>query len=378
MSSTERYARSATFWRVIAGAACGAAVSTVIVATCLDDDERDRRPAEVGHVETTGAAIPRTNLAAHGAAPAITEPTGAAQPSAQQRASAAEDPTAEAPPDPLAEQAPDLQSAADTPPASSETGETGEGAPAQAAMPEDDSLEGAAASAEGGDAGAAVTAEGSEAAADAGTPAFAGSNPLSPPMSAGAGPFATEAPPNAASAFTTNPNAGAGRFTTEAPPYAASALSGPDPNTGAGAFTTEWRVGALPPSIPQSQGEGGQPPGASAQGGQGAGPATNANVPVAYGPTGLPILVTPAGLPVAVAPAGMPIAIGPGGVPFGGGGASGAPASFPTGTFPAPVSGALGGGASPLRGGTFPASPPISGGPSPFDSRAAAWPEQAR
>jgi hypothetical protein len=62
------------------------------------------------------------------------------------------------------------------------------------------------------------------------------SNPMSPPM-LGAGPFITEAPPWAASAWTSNPEAGAGPFLTAAPPYAASAWTS-NPNAGAGPFTT--------------------------------------------------------------------------------------------------------------------------------------------
>ncbi|HVH43186.1 MAG TPA: hypothetical protein VM925_12615 [Labilithrix sp.] len=204
-TSTANRGRAATLLQLVLASAFGAVLSALVVASCFDRDERDRREERGALGDAAPPVAPHTRTPEVGTSPA----------------------TRLAPPTPANVEPP----APAAPPQESTRAERGgvldggvdEAATAAAPLADED---------------AGVTAE---PAADAGPPResiAAGSNPFAPSMSAGAGAFNTEAPPWSASAMTPNLDAGAGRFTTEAPPFGASAMTA-STTAGAGPFTTE-------------------------------------------------------------------------------------------------------------------------------------------
>jgi hypothetical protein len=63
-TSAERTRRSATIWKVIAGAAAASVLTAVVVASCLDRDEARRDMDEPAYVETTSATTTATGTPA--------------------------------------------------------------------------------------------------------------------------------------------------------------------------------------------------------------------------------------------------------------------------------------------------------------------------
>lgn len=266
MDAEERRRRSATFWKIIVGAAGAAALSTVIVASCLDrgEERRDRDRAKVeepGITETTAASMtsptptayePGTDPAAAQAAPPVVGPstsdsTGGVAATATATTSTADRATAPPAATTIATGTTTVTSAEAqrsaqpyTPgqaPFESAYGPNGvngvalspSAAPANTSPTAGGTTAGAGADGGagsvggnggngnggavqngGGDAGVIRDARGNVI-----DPNNRGSNPQSPPMSAGAGRFNTEAPYWSSSAFESNPEAGAGPFTTE-------------------------------------------------------------------------------------------------------------------------------------------------------------------
>jgi hypothetical protein len=255
-ASELRRKRSATFWKILVGAVSGAALSAVVVASCLDRDEarrdRERDQEEPGITETTAASPPSTptayapgaDPAAQPAAPPVVGPstsdsTGGV--SATATTSTAERVTAP-PANPVGNTtvtSGDMRRPAPYTPGQPQfesaygpNGVNGVAATAGAPVRSDANADGS---------GAANTTQNPSGAADAGTnnntngqqnaapdagpqrdsrgnvidPNNRGGNPQAPSFSAGAGRFVTEAPPWSASSFPTNPEAGAGPFTTE-------------------------------------------------------------------------------------------------------------------------------------------------------------------
>jgi hypothetical protein len=234
-----RRARSATTWKMIASAAAAGALSAVIVTSL--HDRKDERRSEGQRPTVT---VPTQTIASDASA-------GPAAPAGALAASAPGEPAPPAAPAEPAQQGPagEPASIATTTGAELDGGTDAAGGrdvatPTVAA----NAAPGGAPDAGPEDAGPSAgveeagPSEAERAARDAGG---AAPDPWAPPpMSAGAGRFTTEAPPWAASAFTSDPNAGAGRFTTEAPPWAASAFTS-NPNAGAGPFTTERNLPAF-------------------------------------------------------------------------------------------------------------------------------------
>lgn len=236
-----RRARSATVWKMIAGASAALALSVVLVTSLRD---RDAPPSSHEAQATNNASPPKAAVwTAHvwnrvdsaGAGVDEEAPSPALAPAATMAATS-DATTTSATVDRGLDVAAGPQVSIQYlyfvwPPAVAVTAPPVE-VPKDAGAIDDVATAGPADTASPRDTGTAK--------ADAGP-----LNPWVPPsFSAGAGPFTTEAPYWAASAFVSNPNAGAGRFMTEAPPWAASAFTS-DPNAGAGPFTTERNIPAF-------------------------------------------------------------------------------------------------------------------------------------
>ena len=234
--SEQRRQRSATFWKIIVGAAGAAALSAVMVASCLDRDEarrdRERDQREPAVVQTTAVRTPTAYApGAATAAPAVVGPSTSDSTGGVQAANTAATVTAPAAPTTIINNNTTVTSGevasgaqpAFTPAQNTSTAATGTagalGAPLTGGAATD---AGAARTADGSPPGAAGSVQGRpdggvtrDVRGNVNDPNNPGSNPQAPPMSAGAGRFNTEAPYWSASSFPTNPEAGAGPFTTE-------------------------------------------------------------------------------------------------------------------------------------------------------------------
>jgi len=236
-SPETRRARSAAFWKLLVAATSGAALSAVVVVSCLDGAQRDRALDDepLVLVRTTSAPMPT------GADPnaSMPEPGRSSSTVVVTTGGAVE----ASPGDPVVvvettvSALPALATPRLAPPVLASQAEPG----ASAAVPQVVVAEPARPL----DADAAPPAPKvlRDARGNVIDPDNLGTNPNAPAMSAGAGQLKTDAPPWAASAFPSDPNAGAGRFTTDAPPSSASSFQS-NPDAGAGPFTTEWNIPA--------------------------------------------------------------------------------------------------------------------------------------
>ncbi|GAC1531622.1 MAG: hypothetical protein NVS3B10_26990 [Polyangiales bacterium] len=230
-TADQRMKRSATMWKMIAGAAGTAALTTVIVASCLDRDVAARRALdEPAYVETTSAPSP----AAGSTTPVTTRdttggiaPSGAVNRAADDLTGAGNASTTAITSAPMATPVRRLDFTPVPVPferANGDSSTSGTAAPIDTnvhsggpnAGPTRSSINpeanGASDTAALGNASGPNAGHASHANND---PSNRGSNPESPPMTGGDGRFITEAPYWGSSAWTSDPNAGAGPFETE-------------------------------------------------------------------------------------------------------------------------------------------------------------------